>query len=94
VQEEREVMFMKDTLCPRLEAAGVKPKTELVRIMAAGNKAIANALCKRAENLKPDFLVCSLPVYVTTSLAFFPKPHISKALHTRAQHSSIMHSVK
>lgn len=57
--EEREVMFMKDTLCPRLEAAGVKPKTELVRIMAAGNKAIANALCKRAENLKPDFLVLS-----------------------------------
>lgn len=57
--EEKELRFVKDTLCPRLEAAGVKPQMELVRIASSGNKAISEALCKRAEKLNPKFLVLS-----------------------------------
>ncbi len=55
------MLFVKNTLCPRLEAAGVKFTTELVRIHDNSNKAIGTALCKRAENLKPEFLVRNQP---------------------------------
>jgi len=57
--EEKELLFVKNTLCARMEAAGVKPSTELVRINNSGNSAISAALCKRAEELHPEFLVLS-----------------------------------
>jgi len=57
--EEKEVLFLKQNIFPRLEAAGVKFKTELVRTSDRGSSAISTALCKRAEMLKPEFLVLS-----------------------------------
>jgi len=57
LQEEEELKFIMNALCGRLEAGGVKPITELIRINKTGSNAISAALCKRAEELHPEFLV-------------------------------------
>ena len=57
MQEERELRFLNETLRPNLEAQGIHPETELLRINHSGSKAISDALCKRAAKLKSTFLV-------------------------------------
>ncbi len=57
LQEEDEVLFMNNTLFPRLRYARVKFDSELVRINGIGNAGIAAALCERAKVLQPKFLV-------------------------------------